>query len=96
MLEVRSAYGYYGERGGVTGETRPKTEKRLEEKTVKELCEMLEGLEEDMERVFDDQEWYQMQLEEAKERENDIWREMKEIKNAIENAEAEEARWQNA
>lgn len=28
MLESRSSYGYYGEHGGMTGETPPKTHKR--------------------------------------------------------------------
>lgn len=29
MLEVRSAYGYYGSAGGVTGENPPRTDKRI-------------------------------------------------------------------
>ena len=29
MLEIRSAYGYYGEAGGVTGETPPRSDVRI-------------------------------------------------------------------
>ena len=29
MLEVRSAYGYYGEAGGVTGENAPRSDRRI-------------------------------------------------------------------